>query len=225
MSGVLYIVATPIGNLEDITLRALRILKEVDLIACEDTRHSLRLLQHYEIRKPLVSYFEHNKMVRGERIIQELESGKSVALVSDAGTPGISDPGYNLVVSAIAKGIPVVPIPGSSAAIAALSAAGLPTDQFHFVGFLPVKEGKKRKLLESLKEDPGTLVFYESPFRVKKTLKLCLDIFGDRPAVAVHELTKIHEGFFRGKISEVLDLIQEVPEKGEWVLLIGSQEA
>jgi len=221
LSGILYIVATPIGNLEDITLRAIRILKEVDLIACEDTRHTGKLLAHLQVKKRMISYFEHNKMSRGVEIIRELEEGRNVALVSDAGTPGVSDPGFNLVVSAIDKGISVVPIPGPSAAIAALSAAGLPTDQFHFVGFLPQKEGKKRKLLESLKGDSGTLVFYESPFRIRKTIQFAHEIFGNRPVAAVHELTKIHEGIFRGNLSELEGLIEKVPEKGEWLLLIG----
>ncbi len=218
--GILYIIATPIGNLEDITLRAVRILKEVDLIACEDTRHTRKLLNHFQISTPLTSYFEYNKLQKGKSLILEILSGKNVALVSDAGTPGISDPGYNLVVAAIEKGISVIPIPGPSAAITALSASGLPTDQFHFVGFLPQKEGKKRRLLESLKEESATLVIYESPFRIKKTLQLSLEVFGDRPAVVVHELTKIHEGFFRGLTSEVQKKIESVPEKGEWVLLI-----
>jgi 16S rRNA (cytidine1402-2'-O)-methyltransferase len=222
MSGTLYIVATPIGNLEDITFRAIRILKEVDLIACEDTRHTRKLLARYEISKPLISYFEHNKIQQGVKLSQELAMGNNIALVSDAGTPGISDPGFNLVRSAVQQGIPVVPIPGPSASIAALCASGLPTDQFHFVGFLPQKEGKKRRLLEALKEDSGTLVFYESPFRVKKTLKLCLEVFGDRSAAAAHELTKIHEGIFRGKISDVLTQIEKVPDKGEWVILVSS---
>jgi len=197
-----------------------RILKEVDLIACEDTRHTRKLLNHFQISTPLTSYFEYNKLQKGKSLILEILSGKNVALVSDAGTPGISDPGYNLVVAAIEKGISVIPIPGPSAAITALSASGLPTDQFHFVGFLPQKEGKKRRLLESLKEESATLVIYESPFRIKKTLQLSLEVFGDRPAVVVHELTKIHEGFFRGLTSEVQKKIESVPEKGEWVLLI-----
>lgn len=223
MPGTLYIVATPIGNLEDITLRAIRILKEVDLIACEDTRHSRKLLNHYGISRPLTSYFEHNKLVKGESLIGQLLDGKNVALISDAGTPGISDPGYNLVVTTIEKGIPVIPIPGPSAAIAALCASGLPTDQFHFVGFLPQKEGKKRRFLESLKVTSATLVFYESPFRVSKTIALSLEILGDRPAVAVHELTKMHEGIFRGNLSDLCAEIEKVPQKGEWVLLVSSK--
>lgn len=220
MAGTLYIVATPIGNLEDITLRALRILKEVDLIACEDTRHTQKLLSRFEIKKPLTSYFEHNKFVKGDLILKELLSGKSIALVSDAGTPGISDPGYNLVRGAIEKGITVVPIPGPSAVLAVLSASGLPTDRFLFIGFLPQKEGKKRRLIESLKEEEGTLVFYESPFRVKKTLSLLKECLGDREAVLAHELTKVHEGFMRGRLNELLERSPEIVEKGEWILLI-----
>ncbi len=220
MPGTLYIVATPIGNLEDITLRAIRTLKEVDLIACEDTRHTRKLLVHYEISKPLTSYFEHNQRVKTELLIRELQAGKNVALVSDAGTPGISDPGYVVIHEAIQQGIQVLPIPGPSATISALSAAGLPTDQFHFVGFLPQKEGKKRKLLESLREVPGTLVIYESPFRVHKAITLLREVLGDRSACAVHELTKIHEGFFRGTLTEVEAQIASVPAKGEWVILV-----
>lgn len=218
----LYVVATPIGNLEDITLRAIRVLKEVDLIACEDTRQTRKLLARYEIHTPLVSYFEHNKRMRGEEILKTLKSGKNVALVSDAGTPGVSDPGFNLVRDAIQNDVQVIPLPGPSAAVAALSAAGLPTDQFHFVGFLPQKEGKKRKLLESLKGDSGTLIFYESPFRIRKTLKLVQDVFGNRSCAVAHELTKIHEGIFRGSVAQVLGEIEKVPEKGEWILLVAS---
>lgn len=220
MTGTLYIVATPIGNLEDITFRALRILKKVDLIACEDTRHTQKLLSRFEIKKPLTSYFEHNKFVKGDLILRELLSGKNVALVSDAGTPGISDPGYNLVRGAIEKGIPVIPVPGPSAAVTALSASGLPTDRFLFIGFLPQKEGKKKRLLESLAAETGTLVFYESPFRVKKALALLKECLGDRRAVLAHELTKVHEGFMRGVLSEILEKSSEIIEKGEWVILV-----
>jgi 16S rRNA (cytidine1402-2'-O)-methyltransferase len=220
MLGTLYIVATPIGNLEDITLRALRILKEVDLIACEDTRRTQKLLNHFEIKKPLTSYFEHNKFVKGDLILRELLSGKNVALVSDAGTPGVSDPGYNLVKGAIEKGIPVIPVPGPSGVVAALSASGLPTDRFLFIGFLPQKEGKKKRLLEDLAAEPGTLVFYESPFRVKKTLSLLKECLGDREAALAHELTKVHEGFMRGSLSEILEKSPEIIEKGEWIILV-----
>lgn len=223
MPGILYIVATPIGNLEDITLRAIRILKEVDLIACEDTRHTRKLLSHFQIQKPLISYFEHNKLERGGEILKRLESGENVALVSDAGTPGISDPGYNLVKAAVDKGISVVPIPGPSGVVAALSASGLPTDRFLFAGFLPPKEGKKRRLLESLKEEAGTLIFYESPFRVRKTLALLRDVLGDRRAVLAHELTKIHEGLLRGRLGELSLRENEIIEKGEWIVLVEGQ--
>lgn len=220
--GTLYVVATPIGNLEDITLRALRVLKEVDLIACEDTRQTQKLLNRYNIKKRLVSYFEYNKLKRGEELLRAVEDGQNVALVSDAGTPTVSDPGFNLVRDATIRGISVVPIPGPSAVVAALSAAGLPTDQFHFVGFLPQREGKRRRLLESLQDEPATLVLYESPFRVRKTLELAREVLGDRRAVLAHELTKIHEGFFRGRLSELWDKIEEIPARGEWVLVLAA---
>ena len=223
MSGTLYIIATPIGNLEDITLRAVRILKEVDLIACEDTRHAKKLLNHCEIRTPVTSYFEHNKLTKGDRILAELQAGKNIALISDAGTPGISDPGFNLVRSAVEQGINIISIPGCSAAIAALSASGLPTDRFLFVGFPPQKEGKKKKWIEGFKEEEGTLIIYESPYRVKKTLVLLHTLLGDRAAVLAHELTKIHEGFFRGSLGELSK--EDLIDKGEWVILVeGSQK-
>ncbi len=218
MTGTLYIVATPIGNLEDITLRAIRILKETDLIACEDTRHAKKLLTHYEITTPVTSYFEHNQAVKGEYLTKQLLAGKNIALISDAGTPGISDPGFVLVRSAVEKGISVISIPGASASIAALAASGLPTDRFLFIGFLPQKDGKKKRLLEGLKEEAGTLIFYESPFRVKKTLGLLQEVLGERKAVLAHELTKIHEGFFRGSVEDLMKL--DLVEKGEWILLI-----
>ena len=217
--GTLYIVATPLGNLEDITLRAIRVLKEVDLIACEDTRHTRKLLNHFEIKTATTSYFEHSKLAKGGALISQLIEGKNIALVSDAGTPGISDPGYPLIRQAVEKNIPVVPIPGPSAAITALSASGLPTDRFHFVGFLPPKEGKKRRILESVKSSEGTLIFYESPFRIQKTLTLMLEVFGNCSVALAHEMTKIHEGFFRGNLSAVIEEVKKVPEKGEWVIL------
>lgn len=223
MPGTLYIVATPLGNLEDITLRAIRTLKEVDLIACEDTRHTAKLLNALDIRKPMTSYFDHNKSSKGESLLQRLHAGQSIALVSDAGTPCISDPGFNLVRSAVAEGISVIPIPGPSAAIAALSAAGLPTDRFLFLGFLPQKDGKKRKLLQSLEQESATLIFYESPFRVEKTLKLLAELGGSWPtrqAVLAHEMTKIHEGFLRGTIEELLKAPEKMIDKGEWTVLI-----
>ncbi len=220
MTGTLYIVATPIGNLEDITFRAVRILKEADLVACEDTRHTRKLLSHFEIQTPVTSYFEHNKLQKGEVLIRALLEGKNIALVSDAGTPGISDPGFNLIRSAIEQRISVVPIPGPSALAAAVSAAGLPTDRFVFVGFLPMKDGKKRRIIEGLKEEEGTLVFYESPFRVKKTLGLLHEVLGDRPAVLAHELTKLHEGFFRGNLGDMIKDESAFVEKGEWIILV-----
>lgn len=220
VTGTLYIVATPLGNLEDITLRALRVLKEADLIACEDTRHTRKLLTHYGVATPTTSYFEHNKFTKGDWLIHRLEDGKNVALVSDAGTPGVSDPGYNLVAAAVERGIAVVPIPGPSAAVSALCASGLPTDRFLFVGFLPQKDGKKKRVLESLSQQPSTLIFYESPFRVKKTLRLMKVAFGDRRCVLAHELTKVHEGFLRGTIGEILEKEERIVEKGEWILLV-----
>lgn len=221
MPGTLYIVATPIGNLEDITHRAVRILKEADLIACEDTRHTRKLLSHFGIETPTTSYYEHNKFSKGDVLLRALDEGKNVALVSDAGTPGISDPGYNLVAAAVEKGIAVVPIPGPSAAVAALCASGLPTDRFLFVGFLPQKDGKKRRVLESVARQPSTLIFYESPFRVTKTLHLMKEVFGgDRRCVLAHELTKVYEGFFRGTIDDILARDSELIAKGEWIVLI-----
>lgn len=226
MSGTLYIVATPIGNLEDMTFRAVRVLKECDLIACEDTRHTRKLLSHFGIQTPTTSYFEHNKFAKGDYLIRQLEEGKNLALVSDAGTPAISDPGYNLVVAAVEKGLSVVPVPGPSAAVSALSASGLPTDRFLFVGFLPQKDGKKKKVLQSLSDVPVTLVFYESPFRVKKTLHFLYEIFGDRRAVLAHELTKVHEGFFRGTLAGLCARDAELIDKGEWIVLVeGAQTA
>lgn len=226
MPGVLYIVATPIGNLEDITFRAVRILKECDLIACEDTRHTRKLLNHFGIETQTTSYFEHNKFAKGEFLIRQLEEGKNIALVSDAGTPGVSDPGYNLVVAAVEKGVAVVPIPGPSAAVSALCASGLPTDRFLFIGFLPQKDGKKRKILRSLEQEPSTLIFYESPFRVKKTLGLLKEVFGgNRRVVLAHELTKVYEGFFRGTIDEMTARESELIDKGEWILLVEGFEA
>lgn len=226
MSGTLFIVATPIGNLEDITLRAVRILKEADLIACEDTRHTKKLLNHYGITAPTTSYFEHNKFAKGDFLIRQLQEGKNVALVSDAGTPGISDPGYNLVAGAVERGIAVVPIPGPSAAVSALCASGLPTDRFLFIGFLPQKDGKKRRVLEAVAREPSTLIFYESPFRVKKTLKVLREVLGDRRCVLAHELTKVHEGFFRGTIDGLLAREADLVDKGEWILLVeGARES
>ncbi|MEK6320712.1 MAG: 16S rRNA (cytidine(1402)-2'-O)-methyltransferase [Acidobacteriota bacterium] len=219
MAGTLYIVATPIGNLEDITLRALRVLKEVDLIACEDTRHTRKLLAHYQISKPTVSYHEHNERERAAELIKKLEAGLSIALVSDAGTPLISDPGFQIVRDAIARQIPVVPIPGPSALVTALSAAGLPTGDFAFVGFLPSRGAARRARLKGLADVKSTLIFYEAPHRIKETIEDARIAFGDRECVIARELTKLHEEFVRGRLSEI-----EVPEgsaRGEIVLLVG----
>jgi 16S rRNA (cytidine1402-2'-O)-methyltransferase len=219
-TGCLYLVATPIGNLEDITLRALRILKEVDLIACEDTRQSQKLLQHYEIQKSLVSYHEHNELTRAPELVIELEQGAKVALVSDAGTPGISDPGHRLVALCLRHHLPVVPIPGPSALVAALAVSGLPSDEFLFVGFLPPRAGARRKALETLKAEPRTLVLYEAPHRIVETLSDAAEILGPRPAVLAREVTKIHEEFRRGHLGELLESAQKRAPRGEITLLI-----
>ncbi len=225
MTGTLYIVATPIGNLEDITLRALRVLREVDWIACEDTRQTRKLLEHFGIAKPMVSYHDHNESGRAAELIAKLTTGGSGALVSDAGTPLISDPGYRLVAAAIAASVPVVPIPGASAAVSALSAAGLPTDAFRFCGFLPPKSTQRRKLLEQLKPESGTLIFYETPHRILEALEDVTAVMGARPVVVARELTKLHEEFLRGTASEVrAALASRQSVKGEFTLLIGKSD-
>src|SRR5436190_1559016 len=201
--GTLYLVATPIGNLEDITLRALRVLKECDVVAAEDTRHSGRLLQHFDISKPLLSYFQFNEARRSEEIIERLRRGEKVALVTDAGTPGISDPGERVVRAALAAGFRVEPVPGACALVAALTASGLATDEFHFIGFLPHKSGQRRKRLEELKATAGTLVLYESPYRVEKLLAELQEIWPERPVVLARELTKKFEEFLRGTPAEL----------------------
>src|SRR6201984_971406 len=201
----LYLVATPIGNLEDITLRALRVLKEVDVIACEDTRQTQKLLNHYAIATRTTSYHEHNEMTRAAELVKEMQEGASVALVTDAGMPGISDPGYRLISLAIRHHVPVVPIPGASAFLAALVASGLPTDSFRFGGFLPSKSGQRRKLLESVRESPRTQVFYEAPHRLLETLADVSEVLGEaRHVVVAREVTKLHEEFLRGRADEVL---------------------
>jgi 16S rRNA (cytidine1402-2'-O)-methyltransferase len=220
-AGCLYLVATPIGNLEDITLRAIRILKEADVIACEDTRHTQKLLNHYGIKKEMVSYHEHNELTRSPELVIELEQGAKIALVSDAGTPGISDPGHRLVTLCLRHRIPVVPIPGPSALVAALAASGLPTEEFSFVGFLPARAGARRKALDTLKAESRTLIFYEAPHRVVETLADALEILGERPAVIAREVTKIHEEFLRGPLSELLDSARKRAPRGEITLLIG----
>lgn len=220
MSGILYIVATPIGNLEDMTFRAVRILKEVDLIAAEDTRHSRKLLSHFGITTPLTSYYDHNQALKGERILATLREGRQVALISDAGTPCISDPGYQLVRDALAEKIKVLPIPGACAAVSALSAAGLPTDSFIFAGFPPNKEGKRRTFLAALAAARGTVVLYEAPHRTAATLADICTVMGDRQVVVARELTKLFEEFLHGTARAVREQVQDGRERGEVVILI-----
>jgi 16S rRNA (cytidine1402-2'-O)-methyltransferase len=226
MAGVLYVVATPIGNLEDITYRAVRVLGEVSLIACEDTRQTRKLLDHYGIRTPLVSYHEHNEQTRAAELAERLLAGASIALVSDAGTPLVSDPGYRIVTAAIAAGVRVEPVPGASALLSALAAAGLPTDAFHFAGFLPSKTAARRKALLSLKTAQVTLVFYEAPHRILESLDDVAEIMGARPVVVAREVTKLHEEFLRGTAREVRTALESRSAvKGEITLLIGRGEA
>ena len=213
----LYVVATPIGNLEDVTLRALRILKEVSLIAAEDTRKTRKLLSYYGINTPLTSYYEGNERAKLTYLLNQLKE-KNIALVSEAGMPGISDPGYELIKAAIEQGIPVVPIPGPSAILTALAISGLPTSQFIYLGFLPRKKGERRHLLQSLADEPRTLVIFESPHRLLATLKDMAETLGDREIVICRELTKFHEEVFRGKISQAIDHFPE--PKGEFTLVI-----
>lgn len=218
--GTLYLVATPIGNLEDITLRALRVLRECDVVAAEDTRRSGQLLKHFGISKPLLSYFQFNEARRSEEIIERLRRGEKVALVTDAGSPGISDPGERVVKAAVAAGFRVESVPGACALVAALTASGLSTDEFYFVGFLPHKSGQRRNQLESLKAIAGTLIFYESPYRIEKILGELNEIFPDREIVLARELTKKFEEFLRGKSGELLDLAKKRSLKGEFVVLV-----
>jgi len=222
----LYLVATPIGNLEDITLRAVRVLKEADQIACEDTRQTQKLLNHYGISSRTVSYHEHNELTRAPELVLDLEGGARVALVTDAGMPGISDPGFRLISLAIRHHIPVVPIPGASAFLAALVASGLPADSFRFSGFLPAKVGQRRQTLESVKASPRTQVFYEAPHRLKETVEDVVEILGaDRQLVIAREVTKIHEEFLRGRAGEVLEILKARGDiKGEITLLVGKAE-
>jgi 16S rRNA (cytidine1402-2'-O)-methyltransferase len=223
LPGTLYLLATPIGNLEDITLRALRILREeVAIIACEDTRHTQKLVDHYQIRKSLLSYHEHNELTRAAEIIEALGRGDSVALVSDAGTPLISDPGYRIVNAAVEKGIRIVSVPGPSAVLAALAASGLPTNEFRFVGFLPSKAVARRKAINELATEHATVVAYESPHRILSTLSDMAEILGDRPIVLARELTKVHEEFVRGPAGAIFEnLSQRASVKGEITLVIG----
>lgn len=224
MKGKIYLVATPIGNLEDITIRALNVLKKVDLIAAEDTRHTLGLLNHFEISKPLISYYKQNEKVKSEILIQKVLEGQNIAVVSDAGTPGISDPGEEIVKVAISNDIEVVPIPGACAFVNALIASGLNTREFCFVGFLSAEKKEKKEKLEELKYETKTLIFYEAPHKLNGTLELMYEILGDRKIVLAREITKIHEEFIRGNISEILEKINLI--KGEFVILIeGSIES
>jgi 16S rRNA (cytidine1402-2'-O)-methyltransferase len=219
-AGCLYLVATPIGNLEDITLRALRVLKEADLIACEDTRETMKLLTHFDIQKRLVSYHEHNEITRAAEIVIELEQGAKVALVSDAGTPVVSDPGHHLVSLCLRHGIRVVPVPGASAFVAALAASGMPIEEFAFIGFLPSKPTERRKTLRELVGEQRTLVLYEAPHRLIDALEDALEILGNRAVVVAREVTKLYEEFMRGRIETVLENLRKKAPRGEITLLI-----
>jgi 16S rRNA (cytidine1402-2'-O)-methyltransferase len=220
VKGTLYIVSTPIGNLEDITLRALKVLKEVDVIAAEDTRHSRKLLSHYGISKPLISYWGQKEKVKSTEILERLHSGQSVALISDAGTPGISDPGAVLIKRALEEGLSVVSVPGASALIAALSISGLSTEEFTFIGFLPAKKTQRQKVLKELSLESRTLVFYEAPHRILETLSDMMEIFGERRAAVVKEVSKIHEEVLRGNLYEILDRLEEYTIAGEYVIVV-----
>jgi 16S rRNA (cytidine1402-2'-O)-methyltransferase len=223
-ASTLYLVATPIGNLEDITLRALRVLRECDVVAAEDTRHSGQLLKHFQISKPLLSYFQFNEAKRSEEIIERLRRGEKVALVTDAGSPGISDPGERVVKAAIAAGFRVEAVAGPCALVAALTASGLSAGEFHFTGFLPHKSGQRRNKLESLRAVAGTLVFYESPYRIEKLLGELIEVFPERDVVLARELTKKFEEFLRGKPAQLLEIAQKRSLKGEFVVLVSGAE-
>lgn len=218
--GILYLVSTPIGHLKDITLRALETLKDVDLIACEDTRVTSRLLQHYEIKKPLISYFEHNEQRRSEELIKQLLTGKNIALVSNAGTPLISDPGYELVQKCLTQSIRIVPLPGANALLAALSIAGFPSDRFVFEGFLPRKPGKRKKRLEALRKEPRTIIIYEAPYRLIKTLDELSNYLGDRPVALIRELTKIYEEAKRANLKQLLEELKNTRLRGEFTIVL-----
>ncbi len=222
-AGTLHIVATPIGNLSDISQRALEVLKSVDLIACEDTRHSGKLLSAYQIQTPMCAYHEHNEVAQTARLVGELQSGRQVALITDAGTPCISDPGYRLVKACREEHIKVSPIPGPAAFLAALSASGMPTHAFYFAGFPPVKQGRKKTFLTELVSLPGTLIFYESPYRIQKTLQLMHEVYGKRHCMLAREITKLHEEFVSGSIVEVMTQLGERKIKGECVILVEGQ--
>ncbi|HKV04190.1 MAG TPA: 16S rRNA (cytidine(1402)-2'-O)-methyltransferase [Candidatus Acidoferrales bacterium] len=220
-AGCLYVVSTPIGNLEDISLRALRVLKEADVIACEDTRQTMKLLSHFAIPKRLVSYHEHNEITRAPEIVIELEQGAKVALVSDAGTPAISDPGHRLVGLCVRHGIKVVPVPGASAFVAALAASGMPIEEFVFAGFLPSRPTERRKAIRALAAEPRTLALYEAPHRLLDTLEDALEILGNRPAVIAREVTKVYEEFLRGHLEDIVEAARKKQPRGEMTLLIG----
>ncbi len=223
--GKLYVIGTPIGNLEDMTLRAIRTLKEVDLIACEDTRRTQKLLNAYQIQTRTVSYHQHNEMTRAPELIIQMEEGSSIGLVTDAGMPVVSDPGFRLVHLAVRHSIPVIPVPGASAFVAALAASGLPVDKFRFLGFLPSKKGERRKALQDFKDATKTLVFYEAPHRLVEMLKDAREILGEREIVVAREVTKVHEEFQRGTISTTLEYLKRRPAKGEITVLIGLPSA
>jgi 16S rRNA (cytidine1402-2'-O)-methyltransferase len=224
-AGCLYVVATPVGNLEDITQRALRTLREVDLIACEDTRQTLKLLSHFDIHKHLVSYHEHNEITRAAELVIELEQGAKIALVTDAGTPAISDPGQRLVSLTLRHGIRVVPVPGPSAFVAALSASGIAAEQFVFVGFLPSRQTERRKALRELANEPRTVILYEAPHRLLDTLEDGLELLGNRPAVIAREVTKVHEEFLRDHLEGLAATVRRKPLKGEITILIRPADA
>jgi 16S rRNA (cytidine1402-2'-O)-methyltransferase len=220
MVGILYVVATPIGNLEDITLRALRVLKEVNLIAAEDTRHTQKLLGHYEIRTPLTSYHEHNERTKARPLVERLLQGQNIALVTDAGVPAISDPGYRIIVEAIKAGIQVTPIPGASALTAVLSACGLPTDRFVFEGFLPAKKKQRRDRLEALRGEMRTIVYFEAPHRLLESLRDIHELLGDREVVVAREVSKVYEEFLRGLAGELIDKLSGREIRGELTIVI-----
>jgi 16S rRNA (cytidine1402-2'-O)-methyltransferase len=223
--GLLYLCATPIGNLEDMTFRAIRTLKEVDLIAAEDTRHTLKLINHFEISTPMTAYHEHNKVTKGPKLIEEILAGKNIAIVTDAGLPGISDPGYELVCLAVEHDIKVIPLPGATASLSALIISGLPTERFAFEGFLGHKSKERKPRLDRLLYDDRTLIFYEAPHRLEDTLKDILAVLGDRETVLVRELTKKHETVLRGKVSVLLDILKDQSPRGEYVIVLeGSKE-
>jgi 16S rRNA (cytidine1402-2'-O)-methyltransferase len=224
-AGTLYLVATPIGNLEDLTLRALRVLKECDVVAAEDTRHTGQLLKHFGISRPLLSCFQFNEAARSREIVERLQRGEKIALVTDAGTPGISDPGERVVKLALAAGCRVEPVPGPCALVAALSASGLAAAEFHFLGFLAHKSGQRRRRLQALKEVPGTLVLYESPHRMMKLLAELAELYPDRKVVLARELTKKFEEFKAGSPAELLAEMEKRPPKGEYVVLVARTEA